>query len=60
MRKVFFAGTAMAVVFLLANLAIKLLDQPSDLSVAAGYFLLLGLVSAGVGVVSRLVSRRRL
>ncbi len=45
MRKVFFAGAAMAVVFVVANRAIKLLDQPSDLAVAGGYFLLLTLVS---------------
>ena len=46
MRTVFLAGIAAAVVWLVASYAIKLLNQPSDWSVAAGYFLLLGLVAA--------------
>ena len=46
MRNVFFAGMALAVVFVVANFAIKLLNMPNDWSVMAGYLLLLALVSA--------------
>lgn len=45
MRRVFFAGAAVAVVFVVANRAIVLLNEPNDQAVAAGYFLLLGLVA---------------
>jgi len=58
MRNVFFAGAAIAAVLLVANRALYLLNQPSDASVAAGYFLLLTLVSAGVGSASWLTRRR--
>lgn len=57
MRKVFFAGLAMAVVFLLASLAIRLLDIPNDWSVMAGYVLLLALVSVLSGVMYRVWRR---
>lgn len=57
MRKVFLAGAALAFVFVAVNRAIVLLNEPSDLAVAAGYFVLLALVSGAVGVWSRL--RRR-
>ena len=57
MRKVFFAGAAVAVVFAVLNRAIALLNQRSDLAVAAGYYLLVGLVAAVVGVVPRLWRR---
>lgn len=59
MRTVLLAGTAAAVVWLVAGYAIKLLNQPSDRSVAAGYFLLVGLVAAAVGVGSRLTKRSK-
>lgn len=57
MRKVFFAGAAVAVVFVVANRAITLLNKTSDLSVAAGYFLLLALVSVASGLASWLWRR---
>jgi hypothetical protein len=57
MRNVFFAGAAAAVVFVVVNRAISLLNEPSDLAVTAGYFLLLALVALGAGVVSRLWRR---
>jgi|HubBroStandDraft_6_1064221.scaffolds.fasta_scaffold857991_1 hypothetical protein len=50
MRKVFFAGAAVAVVIVAADRIFKLLNEPNDLSVAAGYFLLLALVSALAGL----------
>ncbi len=45
MRRVFFAGAALAFVFVVANLAIRLLNEPNDWTVAAGYLLLLTLIS---------------
>ena len=54
MRKVLFAGAAAAFVFVVVNRAISLLNEASDLSVAAGYFLLLGLVALGTGAAARL------
>jgi hypothetical protein len=57
MRIVFFACVALAVVFLLANLAIRLLDVPNDWSVMAGYFLLLALVSVLCGGLYRIWRR---
>lgn len=57
MRKVFFAGLALAVVFVVANFAIKLLDTPNDWSVMAGYFLLLALVSVLCGALYRIWRR---
>jgi hypothetical protein len=50
MRNVFLAGAALAIVVVVANRAIALLNQPSDLAVAGGYFLLLVLVSALAGL----------
>jgi len=49
MRKVLFAGAAAVVVYQLVNRAISLLNTPSDMAVAAGYFLLVALVALGVG-----------
>jgi len=57
MRKVFFAGVALAGVFLVANLAIELLNASNDWSVMAGYFLLLALVSALCGAMYRMWRR---
>jgi hypothetical protein len=57
MRKVLFAGAAAALVFVVVNRAITLLNQPSDLAVAAGYFLLLALVALAVGIVPRIWRR---
>jgi hypothetical protein len=45
MRKVLFAGAAAALVYVTVNRAITWLNQPSDLEVAGGYFLLLALVA---------------
>ena len=57
MRKVFIAGAAAAIVFAIANRALTLLNEPSDLSVTAGYFLLLGLVAVATDLISRLWRR---
>ena len=58
MRKVIFAGVALALLYAAANGAIRLLNQPSDAAVWAGYALLVALVAAVTGLVSWL--RRRL
>jgi hypothetical protein len=58
MRKVFLAGAAVAVVYVVADRVIRLLNEPSDLSVAAGYFLLLALVSVATGAVAWLGRRQ--
>ena len=58
MRKVFLAGAAVAVVYVVADRVIRLLNEPSDLSVAAGYFLLVALVSAATGAVAWLGRRQ--
>jgi hypothetical protein len=50
MRKVFLAGATLAAVFVVVDRAMVLLNKPDDLAVAAGYFMLLALVSAAVGV----------
>ena len=50
MRKVFLAGATLAVVFVVVDRAIVLLNQPDDLAVGTGYFILLALVSAAVGL----------
>jgi len=50
MRKVFLAGATLAVVYVVVDRAIVLLNEPDDLAVGAGYFMLLALVSAAVGV----------
>ena len=57
MRNVFFAGAAAAIVFVIANRALTLLNEPSNLSVTAGYFLLLALVAGATDLVSRLWRR---
>jgi hypothetical protein len=57
MRNVFFAGAAAAVIFVIANRALILLNEASNLSVIAGYFLLLGLVASVTGLISRLWRR---
>jgi hypothetical protein len=46
MRNVFLAGAALAIVCLVANVAIVLLNRPNDLAVTAGYFVLVALVAA--------------
>ena len=58
MRKIFFAGSAMAAAFVVANFAIQLLNRPSDLAVGAGYFLLLALVSVSAGLASWWIRRQ--
>ena len=57
MRNVFLPGAAAAIVFLIANRALALLNEPSNLSVTAGYFLLLGLVAVATDLISRLGRR---
>lgn len=58
MKRVFFAGAVAAVAFYIFNGALALLNQPSDLSVTAGYFVLLALVSAATGAVLWITRRR--
>ena len=58
MRTVLFAGGAMAIVFVVANFAIHLLDQPSDVAVACGYALFVALAAAGVGCILWLLRRQ--
>ena len=57
MRNVFLAGTAAAIAFLIANQALTLLNEPSNISVTAGYFLLLALVAVATDLISRLWRR---
>ena len=57
MRNVFLAGAAAAIVFFVANRALTLMNEPSNLSVTAGYFLLLALVAVTTDLVSRLWRR---
>ena len=57
MRNVFLAGTGVAVVYIVVNRAIVLLNRPSDLAVAGGYFLMLTLLTAVVGTASWLWRR---
>jgi hypothetical protein len=57
MRNVFLAGAGVAVVYIVVNRAIVLLNEPSDMAVAAGYLLLLVLVSALAGLASWLWRR---
>jgi hypothetical protein len=57
MRNVFLAGAGLAVVYLVVNRAIVLLNEPSDAAVAAGYVMLLVLVSGLAGLASWLWRR---
>jgi hypothetical protein len=57
MRRMFLAGAAVAVVYVVADRAIRLLNEPSDVSVAAGYFLLLALASVAAGAAAWLWRR---
>ena len=57
MRNVFLAGTAAAIAFLIANEALTLLNESSNRSVTAGYFLLLALVAVATDLISRLWRR---
>ena len=57
MRNVFLAGIGAAVVYIVVNRAIVLLNQPSDLAVAGGYFLMLTLLAALGGAASWLWRR---
>jgi hypothetical protein len=57
MRSVFFAGTVAALLFVAVNRALYLLNQPSDLAVAGGYFLLLAIVAVLAGIARRLWRR---
>ena len=57
MRNVFLAGAALAIVFIVANVAIALLNQPNDLAVTAGYFVLVALVAAVSGAATWLWRR---
>ncbi len=51
MPMVFGAGILLAIVFCLITAALHLLNQPSDAAVAAGYLILLLLVSLAAGAV---------
>ena len=57
MRRVFFAGAAASAVVAVMSVAIDLLNRPSDVAVAAGYFVLLALVSAASGLAAHLWRR---
>jgi hypothetical protein len=57
MRNVFIAGAALAIVFVVANFVLALLNKPNDLAVAAGYFVLVALVAAIAGLAPRLWRR---
>ena len=50
MRRVFFAGAAASAVVAVMSVAIGLLNQPNDVAVAGGYFVLLALVSVASGL----------
>ena len=50
MRKVFFAGATASVVVAVMSGAIGLLNEPSDVAVAGGYFVLLAMVSVASGL----------
>ena len=53
MWKVFVAGIVLALVAVVLTFALHLLNRPSDAAVAAGYLILLVLVSLAVGAVQR-------
>jgi hypothetical protein len=57
MRSVLIAGAAAAVVCVAVNRALALLNQPSDLAVAGGYFLLVAVAAAIAGAAARLGRR---
>jgi hypothetical protein len=54
MRKVFIAGVGLAIGSIVITFALHLMNQPSDAAVAAGYLILLTLVSLAVGAIPRL------
>ncbi len=51
MFKVFLAGIGAACVTVIVTFALHLLNEPSDAAVALGYFILVALIAAGVGLV---------
>ena len=53
MRNVFLVGVAAAVVYWVVSRALLLLNQSSNLSVTAGYLLLVALVALAAGLISR-------
>ena len=57
MRNVFLVGAAAAVVYWVVNRALLLLNRPSNLSVTAGYLLLVALVALAAGLISRVWRR---
>lgn len=57
MRSTFFAGAVAAIVVAVLSVAIRLLNRPDDFAVAAGYFVLLALVSLASGAAIRLGRR---
>jgi len=57
MRNVFLVGAAAAAVYWVANRALSLLNEPSNLSVAAGYLLLVALVALAMDLISRIWRR---
>jgi len=58
MRNVIFVGAGAALVYVVMNRAIWLLNAPTDLGVATGYFLLLALVAAATQAAMWLWRRR--
>ncbi len=53
MWRVFVFGIVLALAVVAANYALHLLNRPSDTAVAAGYLILLALVSLAVGFIAR-------
>ena len=52
-KKILIGGVALAVTVYLLTFALHLLNQPRDLSVVAGYMILLLMLAACVGLFSR-------
>jgi hypothetical protein len=57
MRNVFLVGAAAPAVYWVANRTLILLNEPSNLSVAAGYPLLVALVALAMDLISRVWRR---
>jgi len=53
------AGVMLAAVMVVLTFALHLLNQPRDTAVAAGYFIVLALVTLAVGGAGYLMRRRR-
>ena len=56
MGRIFVFGIVLALAVMIADYALHLLNRPSDSAVAAGYLILLALVSLAAGFIARLRS----